>query len=728
MKDLKYVDAPEMATLRVATRFTVIGISLIYVLQYNLIFLYYTNTRTPGTLILVVASFLLISAALFFNHHPKSPLFALSALLNSCVTIVFFGSNPDLKATASTAIFIAAQAGIVTLPKRYIPGWVFLNTLLLITTIISIGATVEIFGIEMYVRTFTVLQLLVVSFLLWKTWFPLLDLVQARDILNRRLIESRESAIQLQERTRKWRELLVHTHETVLNDIRSVLDSKNVDFDLLSQQIKSRKRATKELATSEHNFSDLMAQVQDSVGIEIDLNISGAGTEIPHHLNSALRSVIVEVCRNFERHSQATKINSKASLLYGVLRIELFHNGKDLLSNSETGIGQGVVIKETLNEINGKAFRRINGVELSISLNTRIIENRNLGATDVARVLTSTVAVGNAVGGILFSVALMNQKSLTEIAIGSSVVALTAIAAFTNWKKIEVGNWRLGISATLATIQVAGTNFAVHSTFSKDVLALVTVLAGFALLSIMVWAKEKKWWFAALPWYVGLFVFRLQIDQPSSGTTIASLNTGFGLPLFAAAALFGMNRSAKRLKESQDLSELEIRENAAATAVEDLAKELDSAINQATKSLQDIAKSKSVSQANKNRLKQLDSLIQVDPKTSGGFSKAALEIVKHATENEIFVKVLAVRDQGVLIEISDDLLEILKDLISNCRDGKSSIQVLSNSESSILVLKVSATSAKRFDLTKLESHASENIEIRIEDDGDSQFIFLEQIA
>jgi anti-sigma regulatory factor (Ser/Thr protein kinase) len=721
-----------MAMLRNGVKLSTIGIALYYVLNYNLIFIYYVKSETPAILVFVVISFLLIFAALFFNKSRYATLLALLAMLNSSFTIVAFGDNPDLKATASTAIFLSAIAGILSLPRKWIFGWIALNTVFLGVTVLAVGIPTEFFGFELPIRTFSIMQLLVVCTLVLRNWFPLLELVRARDILNRRMSESRDSAIQLQERTRKWRELLVHTHETVLNDIRSVLDSKNVDFELLGQQIKTRKRNAKPLDTSTHNFSDLMAQVQDSVAIEIDLNISGAGTEIPQYLSSALRAVIVEICRNFERHAGATKISSKASLLYGTLRIEIFHNGRDSTNEFESGIGQGVVIKESLNEIDGKLFRRLNGAEISITLNKRIFENRSLSSVDVSRVLVSTMAVGNAVGGVLIPLSIVNSNITSEKWAGISAVLLTALAALANWRKQQLGYLFLAISTVLSLAVVISVNLSISETSSLDVLAMVSVLTGFALVSISVWAKVKFWFLASGLWLIGLVLFRSQIVQDTSGSAIASVNTGFGIPIFAMIVWYGNKNSAKRLQNSQDLSDLEIRENAAALAVEDLAKELDSAISEATKTLQEVARKESVSAENKQKLKRLDSLIraiiQVDPKTSGGFSKAALSIVKDAVNNDVFVKVLAVRDQGVLIDIPEDLLDELKKIASASKDSKSSIQVLSNSESSILVLKVSASTAKRCDFTELKTYTNEKLEIRIEEDGDSRFIFLEQIA
>jgi hypothetical protein len=180
------------------------------------------------------------------------------------------------------------------------------------------------------------------------------------------------------------------------------------------------------------------------------------------------------------------------------------------------------------------------------------------------------------------------------------------------------------------------------------------------------------------------------------------------------------------------LSQTEIREHAAATAVADLAKELDGAISQATKTLQEVSDEEKVSAANKNTLVRLDSLIraiiQVDPKTSGGFSKAALEIVRHAFDHDVKIKVLTVRDQGLLIEIEDRILEELKRIVQSARDSKTSIQVLANSESSILVLKISSTTAKRASLKELQDMSSGVLAVKVEESTDDVVIFLEQVV
>lgn len=731
MKNYSYIDSPEMASVGSATRIIALIISGMYVIAYNLIFLFYTPDKNILQILGVVFSYFLLAIAFTFHRRNPAPLFALIALQITSLNLTIYGPNQDVSATSSTAIFLSVAFGITTLNKKWIPTWIALNVIHLTYLVTKIGIPTNFFGIELPVRTFSVIQVTVVAVWFYFSWFRQLEFVKARDALNRRLADSRESALELQERTRKWRELLVHTHETVLNDIRSVIDSKDINFDDLKKQILAREKRTPRTQSTEVNFSDLMAEVQEYVAIQVDLNISGAGTEIPHNVYVALRSVIVEISRNFERHANATKITSKASLVYGVLRIELFHDGKDSNTKFETGIGQGIVIRETLDEINAKLFRRISGVELSVALNMRQPTSRTLGSTDLGRISVSALSIGNAVGGILYSVSLLQHAGLAEKLAGTCTVLMTVFAAFVNWKRVPVNrNYIIAISA-ISIVQAIASFNAISQTNSIDLLAINSVLAGFALISTIAWVDSAKLWVGALPWLVGLIAFRTQIDQETSGTAIASLNTGFGLPAFAAAAVFGIIRGNQRLKESEDLSELEIKERVAASAVADLARELDDAINDATKILLDIAKEKKVSIANRNSLRRTDSLIraiiQVDPKTSGGFSKAALEIVRHASTVGSQIKVLMIRDRGLLLDIPEELLDDLKEVIGLARDNKSVIQVLANSDSSILILKISNSTANRVNLKKLQKHTSDAVEVRIEKAEDEKFIFVEQI-
>lgn len=727
-----FIDSPELATVRRASQISTLVIASSNIISFNLIFLFYSSDRTNLQFGVVFVSYAFLIFAMIFNKQNFSSALALISMTTTSITLTFYGPTLDIKAVGSTTIFLSVLLGITTLPKKWIPTWIIINVIHLAFLVTNLGIPTLFFGIELPVRTFSIVQLVVVSIWFYRAWFPQLEFVKARDILNKRLSESRDSAIELQERTRKWRELLVHTHETVLNDIRSVLDSKNLDYKELKKQLSSRQKMIKSPASANLNFSDLMAEAQEYLSIQVDLNISGAGTEIPHNVYSALRSVIVEVGRNFERHANATKIVSKASLVYGILRIELFHNGKDSTSSFESGIGQAIVVKETLDEINGKLFRRISGVELSIELKMRQPSNRNLGATDVGRIVVSAVSVGNAIGGIFFPLSLTLHSNFYEKLAGLSVIFLSVFAAVVNWKKVPLNRKYIIASLFVSVVQTITTNIALSTTQSIDLLAIISVLTGFALVSIIAWADSLRWWMAIVPWFIGIIAFRMQIDPETSGSAISSLNTGYGIPFFAGAIVFGLIRGNRRLIESEDLSQLEIRERAAATAVADLAEELDTAIGEATKTLIAVSKEENISVANRNALRKFDSLIraiiQVDPKTSSGFSQGALEIVRHAASAGVQIKVLTIRDQGTFATLREDVLEELKRIIENSKDAKSSIQVLANSESSILVLKISSSTAKRANIDGLSNLSSDELILKIEDSNDEKIIFVEQVS
>jgi hypothetical protein len=102
--------------------------------------------------------------------------------------------------------------------------------------------------------------------------------------------------------------------------------------------------------------------------------------------------------------------------------------------------------------------------------------------------------------------------------------------------------------------------------------------------------------------------------------------------------------------------------------------------------------------------------------------------VRHAFDHDVKIKVLTVRDQGLLIEIEDRILEELKRIVQSARDSKTSIQVLANSESSILVLKISSTTAKRASLKELQDMSSGVLAVKVEESTDDVVIFLEQVV
>jgi len=681
---------------------------------------------------LVLISYVLLLASIMLHRRSIASVLALASFFVTSNTTTYFGPTLDIIAMSAPGIFLSVILGIATLPKKWIPTLVVVDSIHLIFMIFKIGIPTQMFVNELPIRSYSIIQLLVVAVWFYHSWYKQLEFAKARDVLNRRLADSRESAIALQERTRTWRDLLIHTHETVLNDIRAVLDSKELNFKESRRQIQSRSKAIKTPHSVNPNFSDLMAEVQEEVQIQIDLNISGAGTEIPPNVFSALRAVIVEVSRNFERHAGATKITPKASLIYGILRIELFHNGRDSTSNFESGIGQGIVIRETLDEINGKLFRRISGVEISIALMMRQQISRTLSASDVIRTAGSTINASNAVGGFLFPLVLIVQASPAEKFAGLSTLLLTVCAAYFNWKNLPLNKFFVLITSCLALFHAVATFFSINETNLIDILAINSLTAGFAVVAILTWVDGPKLWLAGLPWFIGVIAFRTQLDPETSRTAISSLNTSYGLPLFAGAAILGVIQGQKRLEESEDLSQTEIREQAAAMALSDLANELDNAISEATKILHEVSNEEKVSVANKNALIRLDSLIraiiQVDPKTSGGFSKAALEIVRHTVAQEVKIKVLTVRDRGLLVEIDEDLLVELKRIVLCTRDSKTSIQVLADSSSSILVVKISASTAKRAGMKTLKNFNLENMSVSTVESENDLIISVEQVS
>ena len=88
---------------------------------------------------------------------------------------------------------------------------------------------VQVGDLSVNVGTVAVVQMVVAGTWLWWAWHAALDQAALRDARAAEQEQVITDSIALQERTRAWREAITRTHETILNDLRYVLRSPQID-------------------------------------------------------------------------------------------------------------------------------------------------------------------------------------------------------------------------------------------------------------------------------------------------------------------------------------------------------------------------------------------------------------------------------------------------------------------------------------------------------------------
>ena len=718
---------PEMAEVESGTISTARGLG-IALFSYVAISIF----LQPDTFNSDFSPFLLLALALLIDSFRKTAISqiairaALSVLLVVCV-MAFGTDNLSLSRGASTALFVAMQIGTVSLGRRN-GGLFILATLPLAPLVILQAEFLVSPSSSINARWGTVLQYCFVGFWVWKIWYRTLTSVQKRDAQTALNDAQRRTAIAELERTRIWRESLVRTHETVLNDIRSVLDAKKLDYKALRVRLESQSPpAVYKTTTSLHEV--LQSSLQEESAFR-EIEISGENFEVQSDTANVLRAVMLEITRNIQRHSAATSISFASSSTQDSILIVTSHNGTPLSDSHSTGIGRGVVIRELLKEIGAEISERPLGSTIVIPRRVQASDPLEIPSSEIGRDIISAVSAGNMFGGALFFFWLIAAEPPLR-GIGITALTIAVIALVTSYQaKIHVE--MLGITANILALVNSYLLFqSIKECQSIEVLATVAVLVGFGLTAIISWVNTPLMWISSGWWLPAVFIWSQQASSTCSIDTSSIVSTAFVIPLFIALILYGSFSERKRVKTSLEIASAELAENVALEASRDIASSLESAVNRAQVLLHDISTKRRASQDQKRELAQIDSLIraslQVDPKRSGELAAVAHALVSHYVEHDCQVKVLSINDDHSQRALNKEVLDWLRDLPNVRTAVDVSVQVLSNRLSSTLILTFSGLSKQQMKQRISRAPEQSGIIIRTDPSEIELRVFVEQV-
>ena len=660
----------------------------------------------------------------------------MTALLFGVLGTAFTTHTSDARVSASTALFILSYFGIVMLHR----GWQWIWILGMATVWAFIVPVVELpitfSGVTYNFRWGTFVQLLIASAGTMAAWNREFDAVHERDELAMRIAERRAESLITRERLRVWRESLVRVHETLLNDIRSVLDAVQIDGSRLRRQL-----ATSELLTPPQRDTQQLHELIAPLAVtqaQTQRLVIGKLPEL--HLDqqyaSALRSALLEIVRNQFRHSDVTLVKIDATLSHDVLQLVLSTDTSIALpTGAQTGIGIGVVLRESLQTLGAELERHADRTVLRMPLVRSESEPRETVRLDAGRVMLSAVGAGNALGGALFFFALAityDWHGLVMAACGlfTAVVSITAV-----YRRSAVSARLLLCTAIAASIVPLFARQEIEACGRAELPLIVTALTSLGFYAVVVWAPSLRWWWVSMPFLLELVWLANEAMQFCTASVAPPLTAAFAAPILMCVVLVTTWSSARSAEQLQELRIADIRESAAASAASAIGDDLHSAVTAARQLLMQVAESNGITDEERWRLRCLDSeiraTIQVDPESAGSMSLAARASIHAAAASGVPSRVLVLRDSGDRRPLPETVIDTLQKLLLAATDGSASVQILSNARDDVLTLTVSDASRQRAGIDDGWSHPFESGEATM-DAGDelepALFLIRRQVA
>lgn len=653
----------------------------------------------PGQARVTLLQIPLIALILIFRKRDLSAWFGIASLVTAALGTIYTDSNSDARISASTTIFIATYCGVVMLQGIWQPLWIVVMAALWtqITPVVVLPFT---FGdIEVNLRWSTWVQLLVAGTWTMLVWNREYAKIRQRDEAALRMTNRRVEALATSERVRIWRESLVRVHETVLNDIRSVVDAAEIHGDRLTRQL----RSSETYAPPQHSRISLSELIRPLNVMQSEQRlIIGKLPDV--HLGqqraTALRSAILEIMRNAYRHAGVTSLRIEAVADREAMHLSISSDsGTFAIPSNPSGIGTGVVLQEALATLQATLDQDA-GV-ITVHLPWESSEQREEVIVDIegGRALLAAIGAGNAIGGLLGYVAVAiafgwQGKLMAIAAMFTAVVSIYAI-----WKRHALTPLLLIVTGAVATSVPIVARYLVESCDNVELLLIVTALASLGFFALLSLAPNLRWWIIGAPFIASLTVLNDRASGLCTDSVAPAILSAYSAPLLMGLTLVTTTMSLRRNAQLERIRLAEVRDSAAAEAATQLGEDLHTAVTTARAVLSEIARTGSIDAEQRLQLRCLDSeiraTIQVDPETSGGVALAARMAIHEASNQMVPTRVLVLRDSGDRRDLPPEVMTALRALLCAATDGSASVQILSNNEEDVLTLTLSESSRQR---------------------------------
>ncbi|MEY3734178.1 MAG: hypothetical protein RL347_1537, partial [Actinomycetota bacterium] len=345
----------EVATLRAGVSEWVAWGSAIIVLVIALIVA--RGDHSTDELIGIALASGLVVAGVVLRQRPWSPWLSLSSL---AVILAMGAMSPDTRVdTLVMGTYSVVYLAILITSRPWGLAWIGIGVLTMSLVVSRSDLAVTMGGLRIDVGSVAVVQLVVAGGWLWWAWHSTLDRAARRDARAAEQERVIAESVALQERTRAWREAIVRTHETILNDLRYVLRTPRIDRARLREQLLTTRDRRAQPPVSDGAMMalpgpvDLQRRLREVFDGSLDVHDLAGGRATP--LLVDLEPIIVEIVRNVARHGDAEHIDVTLSVEAGSLRILVDDDGTSTESAEWTpGIGRSVLVGDSLVALGGR--------------------------------------------------------------------------------------------------------------------------------------------------------------------------------------------------------------------------------------------------------------------------------------------------------------------------------------------------------------------------------------
>jgi hypothetical protein len=548
-------------------------------------------------------------------------------------------------------------------------------------------------------------QLLLACLLLWWMWRRLWQQAAENDALVDEVHDATRDAIRRQERAQAWRRSAVVVHETILNTIRYVMSTDEIDrkrLDSFGQgAIASPGRGvTGAFVADRSSLSSAINQVRLSVEPTIHIQLSGTAMsdEVDAEAAAVLRDALTEIARNAHEHGGARTLMVRSSSEKNVFTLVITDDGVGISDTWHPGIGLLHAVHSPIEKLGGQ----VRAIADRGRLVTTIIIPGPRGhrrsrqpstSFNTARLTITAPLVGWVTGGVAVSLVFVLAAgwsvlpAVLAFGIVAAVAALILIRSPTLPAPVLLTAAFVGAFTPTVLASRVDTTFCTPETLAPAFLNA----SGFAVLALVLWLQSRL----VLPvlivgvWTAGGVWLLTRIPPDCREDFIAvELNTLFVVPILLGAAYFAVRVAYREQEQLQRLVESEVAELARAQAQEEFTVELASVAQQAQDTLSRIAGGATRDARIRRELAACDArirtIIQVDPQASGPIGLAARHLVEYALDHGTDVLVRAISANPNTRAMPAALLRELEQVVSAV--SHVSVQVTDSGEGDLLSL------------------------------------------
>ena len=728
-----FAEATELGALKSTRRWLMIVGTCVWITTTLLIVRYQWAQLSAGEHVLVMlGSCIFIAAIALCRHQYCLWLFPIGQLCFLVCAFIAPQSSPNWLAITTLSSWLAYF--LIGLTSRKV-GFSLIPIGALITIVAwKSGASIVVPGaLEVFGGWVVFAQSIGGAAALWWAWNTLKDEARDGDARTEDLERETVRSLELQERARIWRQGATRVHESVLNTIRYVLLTQDLDRGRLKEEIS--------LASSSRNLriSAQGSTVQDLVDevalIDFEGNVLEIHGSIPDlylesEIYETLRAAVIEALRNVIRHGIEKNLALSISVSAQSELVINIHGGMQPEYKSPPSLGRSTVLGSALFEIGARHIQGIDdhgrGTSMIVihvaDLTPNTSNNQFLGFPpfDKARLLvTAPLAAMSVIGSFYFIREMADDRGHPDWSSWLGLVGV-GIAAALVIRRRPVNPW---MSALLVLVPALVPLLALQPEFQcsqSGLMSPILTISGFAVMVITAWSGRWTGVLGLTIWaYGGLTLVQRFPSNCRDSLSLALLNSLIVLPLILIVTFFGAKAYKNAADRTRAVRQLDVIERSRAAAAEDLNAQLDDAISTTLDLLERLANGAELSGQLKTKLEVEDgrirSAVQVDPSRHGSFAVLMQTLVEEVAELGIRTTVKALVSSEDIRPIDSKVERLLYQLIVANQAQGTQVHAFTDGVEDHLVLTVSRASLRAAGLRPGERLTTGDLILQVEE-------------